>query len=81
MSDVAERVKKTIAGYLDIPTDDVSDRASFSDDLGLDSLAMMELVIAFEEEFSVEFDDRSVEATKTVADAIAAVSALCSPPE
>lgn len=76
MSDVAERVKKTVAKYLDISLDDVVDQASFSDDFELDSLALMELVLALEEEFRVEFNDRSIEATKTVADAIAAVSEL-----
>jgi acyl carrier protein len=74
MIDVARQVTETIANYLDISVDDVSDEASFHDDFQLDSLALMELVIAFEEKFGVEFDDQSTDALETVADAITAVT-------
>jgi len=51
---VDERVKKIIAEQLGVEEDDVTPEASFVDDLGADSLDLVELVMAFEEEFSVE---------------------------
>nr|WP_222857562.1 acyl carrier protein [Rhizobium wenxiniae] len=67
-------VKQTIANYIDTPIDEISDEASFHDDFRLDSLALMEMVMAFEERFGVELDEQSTDALETVADAIAAVA-------
>jgi acyl carrier protein len=53
MSDVAERVKKIVVEHLGVDADKVVDNANFIDDLGADSLDTVELVMAFEEEFSV----------------------------
>ena len=70
MSDVAERVKKIVVEHLGVEADKVTDNASFIDDLGADSLDTVELVMAFEEEFSIEIPDDAAEKIATVKDAI-----------
>ena len=59
MSDVADRVKKIVVEHLGVEEDKVTESASFIDDLGADSLDTVELVMAFEEEFST--DEKQVE--------------------
>ena len=70
MSDVAERVKKIVVEHLGVDADRVIDSANFMEDLGADSLDTVELVMAFEEEFSVEIPDDAAETIVTVGDAI-----------
>jgi acyl carrier protein len=70
MSDTAERVKKIVVEHLDVDAEKVTEKASFIDDLGADSLDTVELVMAFEEEFSVEIPDDAAETIMTVGDAI-----------
>ncbi len=70
MSDVAERVKKIVVEHLGVDTGKVTEAASFIDDLGADSLDTVELVMAFEEEFSIEIPDDAAEKILTVKDAI-----------
>jgi len=70
MSDVAERVKKIVVEHLGVEDAKVTENASFIDDLGADSLDTVELVMAFEEEFSVEIPDDAAEKILTVNDAI-----------
>ena len=70
MSDIADRVKKIVVEHLYVDAGKVSDNASFIDDLGSDSLDIVELVMAFEEEFSVEIPDEAAESIQTVGDAI-----------
>jgi len=70
MSDIADRVKKIVIEHLGVEEDKVTDTASFIDDLGADSLDTVELVMAFEEEFSVEIPDDMAEKILTVKDAI-----------
>ena len=70
MSDIAERVKKIVVEHLSVDEDKVVEAASFIDDLGADSLDTVELVMAFEEEFSVEIPDDAAEKIQTVGDAI-----------
>jgi acyl carrier protein len=70
MSDIAERVKKIVVEHLGVDEDKVAENASFIDDLGADSLDTVELVMAFEEEFSVEIPDDAAEKIQTVGDAI-----------
>jgi len=70
MSDVAARVKKIVVEHLGVDEDKVTPEASFIDDLGADSLDTVELVMAFEEEFSVEIPDDAAEKIQTVQDAI-----------
>ena len=70
MSDTADRVKKIVVEHLGVDAEKVSENASFIDDLGADSLDTVELVMAFEEEFSVEIPDDAAETILTVGDAI-----------
>ena len=70
MSDVFERVKSIVVKHLETTPDKVTEKASFIDDLGADSLDNVELVMAFEEEFGVEIPDDAAEKIATVADAI-----------
>lgn len=70
MSDVFERVKKIVVEHLDVEADKVTEKASFIDDLGADSLDNVELVMAFEDEFGVEIPDDAAENIKTVGDAV-----------
>lgn len=70
MSDTAERVKKIVVEHLGVEADKVAPDASFIDDLGADSLDIVELVMAFEEEFGVEIPDDAAEKIGTVGDAI-----------
>ena len=70
MSDISDRVKKIVVEHLGVDEDKVVDNASFIDDLGADSLDTVELVMAFEEEFSCEIPDDIAEKIVTVKDAI-----------
>ena len=70
MSDTADRVKKIVVEHLGVEAEKVNEDASFIDDLGEDSLDIVELVMAFEEEFGVEIPDDAAEKISTVSDAI-----------
>ena len=70
MSDTADRVQKIVVEHLGVEADKVTQDASFIDDLGADSLDIVELVMAFEEEFGVEIPDDAAEKISTVKDAI-----------
>jgi acyl carrier protein len=70
MSDVSERVKKIVVEHLGVEEEKVTENASFLDDLGADSLDIVELVMAFEEEFGCEIPDDAAEKILTVKDAI-----------
>ena len=70
MSDIPERVQKITVEHLDVDASKVEPKASFIDDLGADSLDIVELVMAFEEEFDIEIPDDAAETIQTVGDAI-----------
>ena len=70
MSETADRVKKIVVEHLGVEPDKVTEDASFIDDLGADSLDIVELVMAFEEEFGVEIPDDQAETIVTVGDAV-----------
>ena len=70
MSDVFERVKKIVIEQLNADPEKVVEKASFIDDLGADSLDTVELVMAFEEEFSIEIPDDAAETIQTVGAAV-----------
>lgn len=75
MSDVFERVKKIVVENLDVDGDKVAEAANFIDDLGADSLDLVELVMAFEEEFNIEIPDDVQESIRTVGDAVTHIKA------
>ncbi len=75
MSDIQARVVKIVAEHLDVEEDKVSADASFTDDLGADSLDQVELVMAFEEEFSIDIPDDAAEKIATVSDAVKFIEA------
>ncbi len=70
MSDVADRVIKIVIEHLGVDADKVKENSSFIEDLGADSLDTVELVMAFEDEFSVEIPDDAAEHISTVGDAV-----------
>ena len=70
MSNISERVIDIVIEHLGIEKDKITENSSFIDDLGADSLDTVELVMAFEEEFSIEIPDDAAEAITTVKDAI-----------
>ena len=70
MSPVENKVKKIVMDQLDVSEEEVTPQASFVDDLGADSLDTVEMVMAFEEEFSIEIPDEDAEKIKTVQDSI-----------
>jgi len=65
-----ERIKKIIVDRLGVDESKITEDSSFVDDLGLDSLDIVELIMAFEEEFDIEIPDKDAEKIKTVGDAI-----------
>ena len=70
MLDIAERARTIVVQQLVVDPDDVVDDASFIDDLGADSLDMVELAIKFEREFGFEISDDDTECIRTVGDAV-----------
>jgi acyl carrier protein len=71
MSDpILDKITGIIAEQLDVETSEVSPEKSFTDDLGADSLAIVELVLALEEEFGIKIPDDKVDSIKTVGDAV-----------
>jgi acyl carrier protein len=67
---VQEKVKKIIAEKLSVDMSEVVPEASFVDDLGADSLDLVELIMSMEEEFEVDISDEDAEKIVTVQDAI-----------
>ena len=75
MASVEEKVKHIIVEQLGVDEDEVKPEASFVDDLGADSLDVVELVIALEEEFEMEISDEDAEKLATVQQAIEYIKA------
>ena len=67
---VADKVKSIIVEQLGVDADEVTNDASFTDDLGADSLDIVELVMAFEEEFGIEIPDEEAEKISNVREAV-----------
>ena len=72
---VADKVKSIIVEQLGVEEDEVTMDASFTDDLGADSLDIVELVMAFEEEFGIEIPDEDAEKISRVKEAVEYISA------
>jgi acyl carrier protein len=70
MADLKDKVKEIIVEQLGVDASEVTESASFIDDLGADSLDTVELVMAFEEEFEIEIPDEDAEKLTTVGQAI-----------
>ncbi|MEI8283267.1 MAG: acyl carrier protein [Armatimonadota bacterium] len=69
-TDIFDRVKKVTVEELDVKPEEVTMEASFTDDLGADSLDVVELVMAFEDEFEIDIPDEEVGDIKTVGTAV-----------
>jgi acyl carrier protein len=67
---VTQKVRAIISEQLGVAADGFKDDASFIDDLGADSLAVVELVLALEEQFKIDIPDTETEKIRTVADAV-----------
>jgi acyl carrier protein len=70
MSDIASRVKAIIVDKLGVDENEVTPTASFTNDLGADSLDTVELIMEFEKEFNISIPDEDAEKIGTVGDAI-----------
>ena len=68
--EITNRVTALVVDHLGVDKNDVTLTASFIDDLGADSLDIVELVMAFEEEFGIEIPDDAAESIVTVGDAV-----------
>ncbi len=65
-----DRIKKIIVDQLGVDESKITENSSFIDDLGADSLDIVELIMAFEEEFDIEIPDEDAEKMKTIGDAV-----------
>ncbi len=74
MSDIEQRVKAAVAEQLGIRVEEIKNEASFMDDLGADSLDLVELVMSFENDFNITIPDEDSSAITTVQSAIDYVS-------
>jgi acyl carrier protein len=75
MSEIAERVKAVIVDKLSVEETEVTNEASFTNDLGADSLDTVELIMEFEKEFGISIPDDQAEKITCVGDAIAYIEA------
>ena len=65
-----DRIKKVIVDILVVDESKITEDSSFLDDLGADSLEIIELILVFEEEFNIEIPDKDAEKMKTVGDVV-----------
>ncbi|MDR1085142.1 MAG: acyl carrier protein [Deltaproteobacteria bacterium] len=70
MSEIMERVIKVVADQLQVEPSDIRPESSFQDDLGADSLDLVELIMGMEEEFDIKIDDEAAQSIKAVQDAV-----------
>ena len=75
MSEIAERVKNIIVDKLGVEASEVTTEASFTNDLGPDSLDTVELIMEFEKEFGISIPDDQAEKIATVGDAVSYIEA------
>ena len=72
--EIAAKVKEIISQQLDVDMTKIEEGANFIDDLGADSLAIVELVLAFEEQFEIDIPDEDTEKIRTVGNAISYIT-------
>ncbi len=68
--EIANKVKEILSQQLDVDVAQIKEESQFIEDLGADSLAIVELVLAFEEQFEIEIPDEDTEKIRTVGDAV-----------
>ena len=68
--DISAKVKEIVSQQLDVDAAEIKDASAFIEDLGADSLAIVELVLAFEEQFEIDIPDEDTEKIRTVGDAV-----------
>lgn len=73
--ETADKVKEIISQQLDVDMAQIKEESQFIEDLGADSLAIVELVLAFEEQFEIEIPDEDTEKIRTVGDAVSYITA------
>jgi acyl carrier protein len=71
--EICHRIKEAIANVSDIDPEDITETASFKDDLGLDSLVLLEISVDIEMQFGIEVSEEELKQLRTVQDAIALV--------
>jgi len=79
MSNTRERTIKIIAEYTGVEVEKIDDQSSFIDDLGCDSLDLIEVTMACEEEFDIEIRDDEIEKIDTVLSALSLIESKLSP--
>ncbi|MFN3684897.1 MAG: acyl carrier protein [Fimbriimonadaceae bacterium] len=72
--EILDRVRKVVVNALNVKEEEVVESASFQEDLGADSLDVVELAMALEEEFGIDIPDDDVNSIKTVGDAVKYIS-------
>ncbi|MBX3273284.1 MAG: acyl carrier protein [Sandaracinaceae bacterium] len=72
--ETADKVKEIISQQLDVDMGQIKEESQFIEDLGADSLAIVELVLAFEEQFEIEIPDEDTEKIRTVGDAVSYIT-------
>ncbi|MEC7523100.1 MAG: acyl carrier protein [Myxococcota bacterium] len=76
--ETADKVKEIISQQLDVDVGQIKEESAFIEDLGADSLAIVELVLAFEEQFEIEIPDEDTEKIRTVGDAVSYIKSRTS---
>jgi len=74
--EILNRVIKVVADQLSVDASEIRPESSFQDDLGADSLDLVELIMAMEEEFDVKIDDEAAQKIKTVQNAVEFIGSL-----
>jgi acyl carrier protein len=72
--EIADKVKEIISQQLDVDVAQIKPESQFIEDLGADSLAIVELVLAFEEQFDINIPDEDTEKIRTVGDAVSYIT-------
>lgn len=72
-----EKIRDILKGYTEVPAEKITPQSHFRDDLGLNSLDVVNVVVAFEDEFDIEIDDDDISSMVRVEDAIRYITERC----